>query len=475
MLFHSPIFLLLFALTFILYWGCHNHRWQNYILIIASYIFYASWNWRYLPLLIITTLLDFYVAHQIDRSPDQRTKRRWLIFSIIVNLSILGVFKYFNFFVGSFSKAMVGLGYPIAGLPVLHLILPLGISFYTFQSIGYVVDVYRGHLKPTKRLDDYALFIAFFPHLIAGPINPAKQLIPQVEQPRAVNYERWRRGVILFLWGVYLKMYVGDGLALIIDDGYVQLAKQGLNVWQAWFVTWGFAWQIYADFYGYSLMARGLAYLLGFELIHNFDFPYFAQNYQDFWRRWHISMSNWFRDYLYIPLGGSRGGAFRTYRNLAITMVLAGLWHGPHWTMVFWGFLQAVGLIVHRIWKNFPRKKTSRPVSYLLKLFSIALTLTYLSLTLVFFRAPSFGVALTMLHSLVKPFATFTAFNLTSLIILASHILPVIMLDAWQRLNGYRDAFADMAWYWRAIIAAACLYLILFFGKPGGEFLYFAF
>lgn len=478
MLFHTPIFLLLFTIVWLLYWGPlrRHHRLQNWMLLIASYIFYGSWNWALLPLLILSTVIDFAVARKIDRQRSPLKKKYWLGVSLVFNLGVLGTFKYFNFFVGSLSKLLATVGLPV-GLPVLNIILPLGVSFYTFQTLSYVIDVYREDIKPAKRLDDFALFVAFFPQLVAGPIERADNLLPQVVEQRQMNLERWRRGLTLFLWGVWLKMYLADGLALIVEKDFALAAGAPLNLssLQAWLGAWGFAWEIYADFYGYSLMARGLAYLLGFELMHNFDFPFFSRNIQEFWRRWHISLSNWFRDYVYYPLGGSRGSFWFTARNLVILMTLVGLWHGPHWTFVIWGFLQGAGLVVHRAWRQNVHLKLSRPLDYLARIAGTIITFNYFALTLIIFRAPSLGVALHYLARLVSGWPVVTVADYATLIILASHILPALLIDGWQKLRGFTDSFADWYWYLRAPAAAFFLYLILFYGRPGLEFIYFVF
>ena len=295
------------------------------MLLVASYAFYGAWDWRFLGLIVLSTVVDYVVGMSLAATGDPRRRQFLVTASIVANLGILGLFKYAGFF----AKSLVGLGASLGvEIPAfaLDVVLPVGISFYTFQTLSYTIDIYRGTLKPTRRFLDFALFVAFFPQLVAGPIERASRLLPQVLQPRHVTWEKFGSGSWLILWGLFKKVVIADNLAFLVNAVYATDASP--TGWQVVAGTVAFAWQIYCDFSGYSDIARGLARLMGFELMVNFNLPYAARSPADFWRRWHISLSTWLRDYLYIPLGGNQGGALRTYRNLGLTMLLGGLWHG---------------------------------------------------------------------------------------------------------------------------------------------------
>jgi len=343
MLFNSWSFPPFFAAVLALYYGLPR-RAQNVMLLAASYFFYACWDWRFLGLLVLSTSADWTLANLIKREPTRRGARRWVATSVALNLCFLGFFKYFNFFVDSADALLHAIGAPAFGRH-LSVVLPVGISFYTFQSISYIVDVYRGDVEPARNPIDYALFVAFFPHLVAGPIMHSRDLLPQMQNPRHTTAAQVRAGLWLMLWGFFKKMVVSDNLAGVVDAVYgAPAASAGAVV----LATYAFAYQIYCDFSGYTDIARGAAKLMGFELMLNFNRPYLALNPSDFWRRWHISLSTWLRDYLYIPLGGNRGGQLMTYRNLLLTMLLGGLWHGAAWNFVLWGLFHGALLIAHR-------------------------------------------------------------------------------------------------------------------------------
>ncbi|HOE36678.1 MAG TPA: MBOAT family O-acyltransferase [Kiritimatiellia bacterium] len=344
MLFNSLDFIIFFVVVFTAYVWL-PHRGQNILLLVASYFFYGCWDWRFLSLIALSTTVDFVASNGIYRSDDPQTRKRLLVFSIVINLGILGFFKYFNFFVDSATALLAGFGLETPRLN-LHIILPVGISFYTFQSMSYTLDVYRGQLVPTRRFTDYALFVSLFTQLVAGPIERAKNLLSQVTSPRVVTWSGIQTGTWLFFWGLFKKVVIGDNLALLVDQVF-----GGSVAWNTGSVLLGiyaFALQIYCDFSAYSDMARGLGMYLGFNIMINFRNPYFALNPSELWRRWHISLSTWLRDYLYIPLGGNRRGPRRTYINLLLTMVLGGLWHGAAWTFVLWGAFHGGLLALHR-------------------------------------------------------------------------------------------------------------------------------
>jgi len=347
MLFNSAEFFVFFAVVYVLYLNM-GHRAQNVLLLVASYGFYGWWDWRFTGLMLLSTVINYVCALRIAGAPSPETRKRWLVLTVSAELTILGFFKYFDFFVTSAESLLAGLGVP-AHLLHLNLVLPVGLSFYTFKSISYTIDVYRREFEPTRHFLDFALFVSFFPQLVAGPIERARQLLPQVERPRSsLTAEDLHVAAYLIVWGLFKKVIIGDGCAHLVNAVFNnQAAFSGVDYLIA---IYAFAIQIYADFSGYSDIAIGIARLLGFRLMTNFNLPYFAVSPSDFWRRWHISLSTWLRDYLYIPLGGSRHGRARTYRNLILTMALGGLWHGARWTMVAWGVYHGVVLALHRFY-----------------------------------------------------------------------------------------------------------------------------
>lgn len=314
------------------------------MLLVASYVFYGSWDWRFLSLIILSTVVDYFIALRMSQETVEVRRKRLLWVSLAVNLGMLAVFKYLGFFVSSFQELLSDFGYE-ADPFMLSIVLPVGISFYTFQTLSYTIDVYRRDLEPTRDFLDFALFVAFFPQLVAGPIERAKNLLPNIAEPRHLSWDALRRGAVLCLLGLIKKIVIADGIAPSVDAIYSSPDPSRLDIV---FATWLFTIQIYCDFSGYTDIARGVSKMLGFHLMRNFAQPYFAADPQEFWRRWHISLSTWLRDYLYISLGGNRGGAWKTYRNLMATMTLGGLWHGAAWNFVAWGIYQGGLLAGHR-------------------------------------------------------------------------------------------------------------------------------
>ena len=344
MVFNSWQFLAFALVVYALYYRLPL-RGQNWMLLVASYIFYGAWDVRFLALLAGSTLIDYYVALRLAAESRPAVRKRWLMVSLIGNLGTLAFFKYFGFFVDSATTALEALGLPVARLQ-LHIVLPVGISFYTFQTLSYTIDVYRDHLTPTRTLRDFALYVAYFPQLVAGPIERATRLLPQLTHARVVSMAHIHRGVWLISWGLFKKVVIADNLAMIVDRTFA--TGSGASGWEYLVAIYAFAYQIYCDFSGYSDIARGLAALMGIDLMINFNRPYLATDPRDFWGRWHISLSTWLRDYLYIPLGGNRSGAGRTALALFATMVLGGLWHGAAWTFVAWGAFHGALLVGHR-------------------------------------------------------------------------------------------------------------------------------
>jgi len=331
--FNSLQFFLFFAVVYSLYLA-FNHKWQNRMLLVASYVFYGTWDWRFLSLIVISTIIDYYCGIKIDEITDAKKRKQFLAISIVANLSMLGFFKYFNFFAENLQALCCFFGFQVQP-HFLNIILPVGISFYTFQTMSYTIDIYKGQLKPTRKFFDFALFVSFFPQLVAGPIERASHLLPQILSKRKVTIDKFCEGCYLIFWGLFLKVFVADNLARLVDPIFA--SDPPYNGVKVLLGLYAFAFQIFGDFAGYSNIARGLGKCMGFDIMVNFNLPYFVTNPSDFWRRWHISLSTWLRDYLYIPLGGNKKGTLFTYRNLAITMFLGGLWHGAAWTFIIWG------------------------------------------------------------------------------------------------------------------------------------------
>lgn len=346
MLFNSWVFLLFFATSFAAYLLTSRKLvLQNIVLLIASYVFYGWWSWKFLGLIALSTAIDYVAGRKIDETQDDKIRRRWVAVSCVSNLGILAAFKYFDFFLGSLGDLLAMFGME-AAMPSLSLVLPVGISFYTFQSMSYSIDVYRGHTKACRNPLDFAVYVSFFPQLVAGPIERSSRFLPQVENPRKITSAGLESGLFLVLWGLFKKVVVADNAALIANAVFDDTAGHvGAELWLG---ALAFTIQIYGDFSGYSDIARGLAKIMGFELMVNFKLPYFATSPSDFWRRWHVSLSSWLRDYLYIPLGGNRGSNLATYRNLSLTMVLGGLWHGAAWHFVLWGVYHGLLLALFR-------------------------------------------------------------------------------------------------------------------------------
>jgi alginate O-acetyltransferase complex protein AlgI len=361
MIFHSLDYALFFLIVFSTYWLLPK-RGQNYLLLAASYLFYGWVHVWYLALLTLTSVVDFTAARGIDSQPHHRKK--WLTLSLGVNFSILFFCKYLDFFSGGHVLDVLhAIGFYWLDEKDAAMLLPVGISFYTFQSASYVVDVFRGQIHARRHLPDYLLFVSFFPQLVAGPIERAGHLLDQIEQPRRFHWERSRNDLLLILWGLVKKLVVADNAAVVCNKVFSLASPPWPILWAGVFA---FGIQIYADFSAYSDIAKGSARLLGFDLMRNFRHPYNADSPADFWRRWHISLSTWFRDYVYIPLGGSRGGELRTLTNVMITFLLSGLWHGASWNFVFWGAWHGLVLILWRLWELAPAglspQRVPRPI-----------------------------------------------------------------------------------------------------------------
>ncbi len=350
MLFNSSDFAIFLPIVFALYWlAARNLRYQNLLLLVSSYFFYSCWDWRFLFLLVFSTGLDYFTGLKMHDAQRPGMKKFWFWLSIGINLGFLGIFKYYNFFAESFAASVAHLGWTVHPA-TLNVILPVGISFYTFHGLSYVIDIYHERIKPERDFVDYAVFVSFFPLLVAGPIERATHLLPQIQSKRVFNYEAAIDGLRQILWGLFKKIVIADQCARYANIIFENPAEQsGSNlVLGALFFTF----QIYCDFSGYSDIALGTARLFGIELLRNFAFPYFSRDIAEFWRRWHISLSTWFRDYLYIPLGGSKGGNWMRIRNTFIIFIVSGFWHGANWTFIIWGLLNALFIMPSIVFKT---------------------------------------------------------------------------------------------------------------------------
>jgi alginate O-acetyltransferase complex protein AlgI len=393
MLFNSLTFLLFFAVVFSLFLCLRGAESRKNLLLLASYLFYASWSPPYVLLLLASTSVDWLLARAVWRSRSGRARRGYLSLSLVCNLALLGYFKYGDFLLRNFSALLTGLGVQYHPLHA-DIVLPIGISFYTFASLSYTIDVYRGEIDAHWRLRDYALFVSLFPHLVAGPIVRARVLLPQIETPKPPSSDQIGWGLVLFTLGLFGKVVLADSLfAPIVDQVYANSGR--VSAADALAGVLGFSAQIYYDFAGYSTCAIGLALCFGFRFPDNFRFPYAARSFSDFWHRWHISLSSWLRDYLYVPLGGNRKGPTRTYVNLALTMLIGGLWHGASWMFVLWGGLHGLYLAVERRigWAQGPGRSG---VAAVLGVF-LLVTLTWIP-----FRAPDLGVVWNILEGLTR-------------------------------------------------------------------------
>ncbi|MEE4274005.1 MAG: MBOAT family O-acyltransferase [Thermoanaerobaculales bacterium] len=394
MIFTEFRFLFFFVVVFVIRWMLRDLRAQKLWLLLCSYVFYAAWDWRFLSLIWISTAVDYLVGLRLGAEAEVSRRKLWVTASVVTNLSILGIFKYYNFFAESLTSLLSLLGLPVS-YSVVHIVLPVGISFYTFQTMSYSLDIYRGRLEPTRSLLDLALFVGFFPQLVAGPIVRARAFLPQLDVRARFQDVDFRSSLVLFMSGYFKKACVSDNIAPYVDRFFA--APDEFTALSAWTAVLLYAAQIYCDFSGYSEMAIACARMLGFELGENFNFPYLATSIKDFWRRWHISLSSWLRDYLYISLGGNRGSTLFTYRNLMLTMLLGGLWHGASWNFVIWGGLHGAALIAHRLWEPFGRRL---PTAFSGG-FGFVLTMWWVNLAWIFFRAADLGEAMAVTRSYV--------------------------------------------------------------------------
>ena len=405
MLFNSFSFLLFLPIIFTLYWWVNKQslQLQNGLLLVASYFFYACWDERFLFLLIFSTALDYFTGIQIQEATNSNSKKFWFWLSVSINLGFLGVFKYYNFFVDSFAEALSGLGIQ-ANFWTLKVILPVGISFYTFHGLSYIIDIYKGRIPAERNIVTYSLFVSYFPLLVAGPIERATHLLPQIKKKRVFDYNKAIDGVHQIIWGLFKKVVIADTCALYANsvfENYESMNSLSLILGAVYF-----SFQIYGDFSGYSDIALGTSKLLGIDLLRNFNYPYFSRDIAEFWRRWHISLSSWFRDYVYIPLGGSRVGIWTKIRNTFIIFLISGFWHGANWTFIVWGGLHALYflplLITQNNRKNIGIVAKGKALPTLKEFSSILLTFSLTTFAWIFFRAKTVFEAVAYIKRIVN-------------------------------------------------------------------------
>ena len=475
MLFNSFEYLLFLPLVFLAYWLLRERERQNLFLVAASYFFYACWDWRFLSLILVTTISSYASGCLMDRPGTGKGIRRTaLAANLILNLAILGFYKYFNFFAQSFSGLLASFGVH-ADYPTLNIILPVGISFYTFQAIGYSVDVYVRRMPACRSLVSFAAFICFFPQLVAGPIEPASHLLPQFQQPRRFSYDSAATGLRMILWGLFKKMAVADNCAATVDmvwNDYSHFPPLMLALASLLFTI-----QIYCDFSGYSDIAIGSARLFGIELIGNFKLPYFSTSIPEFWRRWHISLMNWFRTYIYFPLGGSRGSKWQTSRNVLAVFLVSGLWHGANYTFVVWGLFHALLSLPYILLGIRTRRGDTPPAVGLSRLPAMLTTLLLVNLGWVVFRAPDLQSAAGFLRCMFFPTGSpLYGFSGTTAILVGAICIGVEWI---QRGRTYALDFRGRKLFASPLMRATAYYAILFallrLSARGESFIYFQF
>jgi len=475
-LFFNSLEFLIFLPAFMAAYFATRGRARIAVCLAGSYLFYGWWDWRFLALIILVTLVNFAVGTALGRTDDQRKRKRLLIVSCIVNLGVLGVFKYFNFFIESTESILGAVGLD-TGSGHLNIILPVGISFYTFQAMSYSIDVYRRRIPVERDLMRFAAYVALFPQLVAGPIVRASDLLPQMAVDQRPTFDRIQAGFGLVLLGMFKKVVVADNCAPIVDSIFSQPDLfTSLNVLLGVYL---YAVQIYCDFSGYTDIAIGIGRMLGFEFPENFNKPYFSASFSEFWTRWHISLSTWLRDYLYIPLGGNRKGAIFTYRNLMLTMLLGGLWHGAAWTFVFWGFLHGVYLMLQR-WLAAPFEKLTEALRIPRSIVRVFLVLLVFHLTCfawIFFRAQSFDQAMHILERIgsfdgCRPLALKQLLDLARAVALAGSLIGCELVALRFSIVPMLKKSAVLS----IITGCVLIWLVLLLGNFAGQsFIYFQF
>ena len=477
MLFNSIEYALFLPLVFIVYWSfSKSWKTQNILLILFSYLFYAFWDWRFLSLIIISTLTDHHVGKRIFASDNEKQRKLLLWTSITINLSILFIFKYLNFFIDELKFAFSKIGIQ-TDLSTLNIVLPIGVSFYTFQTLSYTIDIYRNKIRPTNNLIVFSTFVCFFPQLVAGPIERAKRLIPQFETNRKFDIRDSNIGLFQIIWGLFKKVVIADNCAPIVNEIFLNGTNQsGIVILIGAFL---FSFQIYCDFSGYSDIAIGTSKLFGIRLSKNFSMPYFSKNISDFWKNWHISLSSWFKDYVYIPLGGSKNGKIITTRNILIIFCLSGAWHGSEWSFIMWGIIHAILIIIH---KQFLFKRNQRLNTWIYEMMSTTCTFTLVTLAWIPFRAIDLGHAINC-YSKIFSFSLFTIphqiINHPTILTVLFFILTLLSLEFLY--NYWTIKKKETPWNFPTGVKWSFFYCILvsmyIYGNLGDniEFIYFQF
>ena len=483
MTFNSLSYFIFLPTIYLLYWLVFKKsKYQNILILIASYFFYGLWDWRFLFLIFASTVVDYFVGIAIENNSINRQKqKKWLWVSILFNLSLLGFFKYYNFFTDSFVDMFQMFGYTIKSTWTLSIILPVGISFYTFQTMSYSLDIYYKRLKPTTDFLSFATFVAFFPQLVAGPIERASNLLSQIVKPRKFRYEQASSGLKLILWGLFKKLVIADSLAPMVDDIFLNY-----NTYPASTLIFGvtlFSFQVYGDFSGYSDIAIGTAKLFGIELMSNFKFPFFSRNVAEYWQRWHVSLSTWFRHYVYIPLGGSRVSKIKSVRNITIIFLISGLWHGANWTFIFWGGFHALAFIPvflmgrNAIYKNSVIAQNSFLPNFT-EIGQVLLTFSIVTFSRIFFRSNSITDAFSFIKKILinfnyEAYQHPLGYRLTDYFILIS----VFVLYEFRMRKDEREPFKFKNKYVRFMAYTLIIFTIILFYDDSIDrsFIYFQF
>ncbi len=477
MFFNSIAFLLFLPSIFIFYWFLlkRNLKAQNILLLAASYFFYGWWDYRFLTLIALSTILDYFIGLAISKTDIKRKRKQLLVLSLVFNIGVLGFFKYYNFFIDSWIQMWEIIGITIQPWS-LKIILPVGISFYTFQTLSYTIDVYRYKLKPTKNFVNFAAFVSFFPQLVAGPIERATNLLPQFFRKRVFNLDKAKSGIHLIIWGLFKKLVIADSCAIYVNtifENYEELNSLTLIIGAVYF-----AFQIYGDFSGYSDIAIGTARLFGFELMKNFNYPYFSRDVAEFWRRWHISLSTWFRDYIYIPLGGSRVNKEKQIRNVFIIFLVSGFWHGANWTFIVWGALHATFfiplLLMNRHRNNINQISEHRILPAFRELIHIIITFIIVTLAWVFFRADNLSLA----FSYLKRLFTNLHFNIQYLSLEGYSVEMLLLISVFILLEWFNRYYEHpFSGRFKRLKMLFVLFMILTLGvySDHQEFIYFQF
>jgi D-alanyl-lipoteichoic acid acyltransferase DltB (MBOAT superfamily) len=474
MLFNSLEFLLFLPIVFILYWFVFKKlQYQNILVLIASYIFYGWWDWRFLSLILISTLIDYTIGLEFKKTNSQKKKKILLSLSLLFNLGMLGFFKYYNFFVDSWIDAWGVLGVKM-NASSLNIILPVGISFYTFQTLSYTIDVYRKKIQPTKDFIAFASFVSFFPQLVAGPIERATNLLPQFYKKRKFDYEYAVSGMKLILWGLVKKVVIADSCAILVNKIFADYQNESGLVLIMGAIY--FAFQIYCDFSGYSDIAIGTSRLFGFKLKRNFNYPYFSRDIAEFWRRWHISLSTWFRDYLYIPLGGSRGNKWFQLRNVFVIFLVSGFWHGANWTFIAWGGLNALFflplLLTNKNRNNLDNVASGSKLPSIKEFFQITVTFGIITIAWIFFRSESITDAIHYIQII------FDQENFIPQFIRHKRVIPTlvlfVILEWFSRKHEYAIVLDKK---YRIVFYLLFAFMILYYAsiEEKSSFIYFQF